>query len=43
VAGPDGTAAVAEAARFGGAIPRETVKYRATQTALALLRRQLMG
>ncbi|MDB5098794.1 MAG: competence/damage-inducible protein cinA [Cyanobacteria bacterium RYN_339] len=42
VAGPAGAAAVAELQRFGGAIPRETVKYRATQTALALLRRQLM-
>jgi len=43
VAGPDGAAAVAEAARFGGTIPRETVKFRASQTALALLRCQLIG
>jgi nicotinamide mononucleotide (NMN) deamidase PncC len=43
VAGPDGAAAVAESALFGGTIPRETIKYRATQVALALLRRRLMG
>jgi nicotinamide-nucleotide amidase len=43
VAGPSGASAVAQMARFGGTIPRETVKYRATQNALALLRAQLMG
>lgn len=41
VAGPDGAAAVSESGRFGATTPRETVKFRATQTALALLRRQL--
>jgi nicotinamide-nucleotide amidase len=40
VAGPDGE--VAEAANFGGSVPRETIKFRATQSALALLRRQLI-
>ena len=42
VAGPEGQL-VAESARFGAATPREAVKLRATQVALALLRRCLLG
>lgn len=41
VAGPDGQEA-AESSRFGEGTPRETAKFRATQTALALLRGQLL-
>ena len=43
VAGPSGAAPVAECQRFGGGTPRATVKFRATQSALALLRTCLMS
>jgi nicotinamide-nucleotide amidase len=40
VAGPDGT--TAERWRYGTKMPRETIKFRATQTAMDMLRRRLI-
>jgi nicotinamide mononucleotide (NMN) deamidase PncC len=41
VAGPHGT--TTERWQFGARMPRETIKFRATQAALDLLRRRLIN